>query len=68
MSCYVGMDIGAVSITAALLARTADGGAKLDFPADLFRQAGRLDSGELYLSSYRRTRGRPIAAATANGV
>ena len=65
MSCYVGMDIGAVSITAALLARTADGGAKLDFPADLFRQAGRLDSGELYLSSYRRTRGRPIAAATA---
>ena len=65
MSYYVGMDIGAVSITAALLARTAEGGAKPDLPAELFRQAGELDSGELYLSGYRRTRGRPIAAATA---
>ena len=65
MSYYVGMDIGAVSITAALLARPAEGGAKPDLPAELFRQAGELDSGELFLSVYRRTRGRPIAAATA---
>ena len=62
MACYVGIDIGAVSVTAAVLA-TADepklspGRANLQ---PLAADGGAL--GRLYLSEYRRTRGRPVAA------
>lgn len=63
MSCYVGIDIGAVSITAALL---AEPGKEAAFAEGGFRPAGRSRFGasDLYLSAYRRTRGRPIQAAT----
>jgi len=63
MACYVGMDIGAVSVTAAVLA--TDGGACLAAGQaklqPLAGEPGRL--GRLYVSEYRRTRGRPVAAA-----
>jgi len=63
MSCYIGIDVGAVSATAALVA--TDGAAS--GPGDGFE---RLDApgspgGAVYLSTYRRTRGKPVAAATA---
>ena len=63
MSCYVGIDIGAVSATAALLvtpdSQAAGGG------VEGFSLLRKLDDGtELLLSEYRRTRGKPIAAAT----
>ncbi len=61
MGCYVGLDIGAVSITAAVLVERGGGAALRD---GQFRRAGELDSAEVYLSAYRRTRGRPIQAAT----
>jgi len=69
MGCYVGLDIGAVSITAAVLVERGRGSA---LGEGQFRraglqaggQAGELDSAEVYLSAYRRTRGRPIEAAT----
>ncbi len=60
MRCYVGIDIGAVSIKAALL---AEGGAPA-LAEEWFAPAGRCAGRELYLSVYRRTRGRPIEAAT----
>jgi len=62
MSCYVGIDIGAVSATAAVL---TDADCR-DLPAG---QAGLrpLEApgapGKVYIGEYRRTRGRPIAAA-----
>jgi predicted CoA-substrate-specific enzyme activase len=63
MGLYVGIDIGAVSATAALLAEE-----ELPQRADgAFRPAGRdaLGRGWLYVSAYRRTRGRPVESATA---
>ena len=63
MSCYIGIDVGAVSATAALVATdghvpTVGGGfARLDAPGAV--------GGSVYLSTYRRTRGKPVAAATA---
>ncbi|MCD4823750.1 MAG: acyl-CoA dehydratase activase [Phycisphaerae bacterium] len=63
MSCYVGIDIGAVSATAALLVDTNEPNAPADIPGySLLRE---LPGGEkLFISDYRRTRGKPIAAAT----
>jgi len=64
MRVYVGIDIGAISATAAFL---ADGDAALDRNVDGFRRIdGHLGAGrDLYVSEYRRTRGKPVAAATA---
>ncbi|MFP4107000.1 MAG: BadF/BadG/BcrA/BcrD ATPase family protein, partial [Phycisphaerae bacterium] len=63
MSCYLGLDIGAVSATAALL---IDG----DTPSpksELFENLGEVEIGEsdatLWLMNYRRTHGRPLEAA-----
>ena len=60
MACYVGIDVGAVSVTAAVLSsegEVAPGEANLQSLTD---KPGPL--GRLYLSEYRRTRGRPVAA------
>jgi len=64
MCCYVGIDIGAVSATAALLIGDSD--------VELADRQGGLrlwgdsadGTGRIYLSNYRRTRGKPLAAAT----
>ena len=58
MRCYVGMDIGAVSATAAVWL-TGGPGAIPGY--SLLREA---DGWQLLVSEYRRTRGKPIAAAT----
>jgi len=69
MNGYVGLDIGAVSITAALLVDRAGAG---DPAGGAFRRAGQaslpgshVGEAPLFVSAYRRTRGRPIEAATA---
>ena len=65
MVCYVGIDIGAISATAAVL---ADGPlAALEAPGSGFHSHGPCarPKAHLYLSEYRRTRGRPLEAATA---
>ncbi len=61
MACYIGIDIGAVSATAALL---IEGGqdVHVDGFTPLGQQAG--PHGRLYLSEYHRTKGKPLAAAT----
>jgi len=61
MSCYVGIDVGAVSATAALIATDGAG------PDDGFERLGApgAPGGAVYISTYRRTRGKPVAAATA---
>jgi len=63
MACYVGIDIGAVSVAAAVL--ETDGEGRLPAgAANLQRLAGEPGRlGHLYVSEYRRTRGRPVAAA-----
>ncbi len=61
MKCYVGIDIGAISITAAVLVEDAEGP---EFSGGQFTAAGRVGDARLYLGEYRRTRGRPIAAVT----
>lgn len=64
MACYVGIDIGAVSATAAIwmdqaTAATYAGGLSADFtPLPDVNEAA------VFLSRYRRTRGKPLAAAT----
>lgn len=62
MACYVGIDIGAVSATAAILV----GDKGIIFPQDSFKSlgAGHNGDGLVYISNYRRTRGRPLEAAT----
>ena len=63
MSCWVGIDIGAVSATAALL--TDQPAASTDAELGGFRRAPSDGSDRaIYLSEYRRTRGKPVAAAT----
>jgi len=64
MSCYVGIDIGAVSAIAAVL---ADHGALPSANNRVLRRFGpaELPEGTLYLTPYRRTHGKPIAAATS---
>jgi predicted CoA-substrate-specific enzyme activase len=61
MGCYVGIDIGAVSATAAVLC-----GAPLPaLESGGFRRcASAKVPGCLYISEYRRTKGKPLAAAT----
>jgi len=61
MACYVGIDIGAVSATAAILAQDQDVAA--DARGVLSRLGGARRA-EIYLTAYRRTRGKPIASAT----
>lgn len=61
MGCYVGIDIGAVSATAAVL---FDHGPAPSAPGegfDAFEAAG--SDAAIYLNTYRRTRGRPLQAA-----
>ena len=61
MSCYVGIDIGAVSVTACLLAKDAVGALPESWvPRDPPDTDG---AGGMWLSPYRRTRGHPLAAA-----
>jgi predicted CoA-substrate-specific enzyme activase len=62
MSCYVGIDIGAVSATAALLITGDDVHPATD--GDALRAVPGCPAGRLYVTPYRRTHGRPIAAAT----
>jgi len=64
MDCYVGIDIGAVSATAALI---VSGGSEAllaggDGFRPLDRPGGKVPG--IFLSAYRRTRGRPVAAGT----
>jgi predicted CoA-substrate-specific enzyme activase len=63
MNCYIGIDIGAVSAKAAVL---ADGpAASLEAAGSDFHVCTSAKvSGRLYLSDYRRTKGKPLAAAT----
>jgi predicted CoA-substrate-specific enzyme activase len=61
MSCYVGIDIGAVSATAAVICDDAFSPAPGTF--ELYGDVKGVP-GKLYISSYRRTRGKPLAAAT----
>ncbi|MBS3734421.1 MAG: hypothetical protein KGY99_05790 [Phycisphaerae bacterium] len=61
MKCYAGIDIGAVSATAAVIADTDLG----EHVGSLHRTAGGPDGRWVYVTDYRRTRGRPIEAATA---
>jgi len=62
MNGYVGLDIGAVSITAALL---VDRAGAPDLAGGSIHRAGQVGEASLYCSDYRRTRGRPVEAATA---
>jgi len=61
VSWYLGMDIGAISATAAVLADGEE--AAPPAPEGSFRPAGSGPFGALYLNAYRRTHGRPVAAA-----
>ncbi|HDZ42925.1 hypothetical protein LCGC14_0018000 [marine sediment metagenome] len=65
MTGYVGIDIGAVSATAALIVDAGDAAVR---PGDLqpidMAGDGAGPGGRLYLARYRRTRGKPLAAAT----
>ncbi|MFW6066284.1 MAG: acyl-CoA dehydratase activase [Planctomycetota bacterium] len=63
MSCYVGIDIGAVSATAAVLLA---GNEHTHLAESEVLRALNAESpaGRVYISPYRRTQGRPIAAAT----
>ena len=61
MSFYVGIDIGAVSATGAIIASASDK------PVDItnFELLGQFKQGfSVYINNYTRTRGKPIAAAT----
>jgi len=58
MGCYVGIDIGAVSATAAMLVKDED------LAPVAMSRLGAAGEVEIYLAPYRRTRGKPIASAT----
>ena len=66
MTCHVGMDVGAVSIQAAVLAdRSVDERlAQAAGPSVLRRLATADEREALWVSTYRRTRGRAVEAAT----
>jgi len=72
MGCYVGIDIGAISAKAALLIDdAAEQPSKIGAFEFLCRQVGAGDSPQgaaagaaIYVNAYRRTRGKPLAAAT----
>lgn len=61
MKCYIGIDIGAISITSAVMVDDADG---LALPDGQFTFAGNINGARLWFGKYRRTRGRPVEAAT----
>ena len=62
MACYVGIDIGAVSATAAIIAQDP----KLRLDGENFTRLGLAADGtsQIFLASYRRTRGKPLASAS----
>jgi predicted CoA-substrate-specific enzyme activase len=62
MNWYVGMDIGAVSVTAAVLCTDKD--ANLPGPANGLEEiaAAPIAGGRVWISEYRRTRGQPVLA------
>jgi len=64
MGCYVGIDIGAVSATAAIIA-DADEAKSVDFAAGGFTPLAGGDGADerIFLREYRRTRGKPVLAA-----
>jgi predicted CoA-substrate-specific enzyme activase len=64
MACYVGIDIGAISATAAVLADDSVQASGLEGRFDELPAAQPSGYGRVLLSSYRRTRGKPVAAAT----
>ncbi|MBT3198469.1 MAG: hypothetical protein HN350_01005, partial [Phycisphaerales bacterium] len=60
MSCYIGIDIGAVSVTAALMTSNTNGAAPNGWePCQLANNPQDV----MHLSPYRRTRGHPLQAA-----
>ncbi len=61
MGFYLGLDIGAISATAALL---ADGDSDAAPSGGEFRLLETNHDGRVYLMKYRRTHGRPVEAAT----
>ncbi|MDY7010000.1 MAG: acyl-CoA dehydratase activase [Planctomycetota bacterium] len=61
MKCYIGIDIGAISITSAVMVDDAGG---LSLPGGQFVSGGDSRGADLWLSEYRRTRGRPVESAT----
>ena len=63
MICYIGIDIGSVSATAAILIKGDN--RRLQTSNGTFHRLESLSDGEkeIYISSYRRTRGRPLEAA-----
>jgi predicted CoA-substrate-specific enzyme activase len=63
MGSYVGIDIGAVSATAALLMNDGAGIASGERGLRFLRDAAGAE-GRIYVTPYRRTRGKPLAAAT----
>ncbi|MFB3890710.1 MAG: acyl-CoA dehydratase activase [Phycisphaerae bacterium] len=64
MRCYVGIDIGAVSATAALLVEGDGEGLLARFGGQFAEADAAVPGRRLYLSQYRRTKGKPLAAAT----
>ncbi len=63
MGCYIGIDIGAISATGAVLADKNLGESIAQSLRPLSQAA--TVAGWIYLSEYRRTRGRPVAAAVS---
>ena len=65
MGCYVGIDVGAVSVKAAVLAdgSTAERLAGRADDSPLRRLADAPGGRSLWIAEYRRTRGRPVEAA-----
>ena len=61
MDCYIGIDIGAVSVNAAMFA-SSDGTGRVEFPAPL-KHLTRTAGGDIYLTKSRRTRGKPLESA-----
>ncbi len=59
MSCYIGVDIGAVSVTASIL---TDGAEIPGLKGWTRRPTGDNGQGVMYLSPYRRSRGHPLAS------
>ena len=63
MGCYVGIDIGVVSATAAILVTDGDAGSLPVSGEHRLLESAAAGRGRIYLGEYRRTRGRPMHAA-----
>ena len=63
MGCYAGIDIGAVSATAALVVDDAAVAVAMRDGGFSPLRGGKIDGRTIYLSPYRRTRGKPLTAA-----